>query len=251
MRLAVITGGTSGIGREVVRSFLEDGCSVIVVARRQEVFASLKRELANDHVVRLFFVCGDVQDATTQINIESEIVQHGGVLDVLVNSAGTISAGGIETESVADWNQVIGVNLTSVYTVTKTCLPYLKKSKTGTVVNISSVCSLRPCTSVSYSVSKAGIDMLTKVLAKDLAKYNIRVNAVNPGVVESNLQISAGLVSSDVDYRIWLEKMKPMHPLGRLGSPKDVASVVRFLCSADASWITGSIVSVDGGRALV
>src|SRR5206468_1784017 len=114
----------------------------------------------------------------------------------------------------------------------------------------SSVCSLRPCKSISYSVSKAGTDMFTRCLARELAPRRIRVNSVNPSVVRSNLQKSAGIFDSEAAYNKWVEEMRVHHPLSRTGTPDDIVSAVAFLASREASWITGAVLSVDGGRSV-
>lgn len=137
-------------------------------------------------------------------------------------------------------------NITSVFIVTKTLLPLLKKSTLpASVVNVSSVNSLRCGTSLPYSTSKAAIDMMTKGFALELAPYGIRANTVNPGVVVSNLQKAAGITKTEEEYQAFLERMKPAHPLGRVGQPEDVAGMITFLLSAEASWITGAIISVE------
>ena len=168
----------------------------------------------------------------------------------LVNCAGTISGSGILGETTEEFERVVGANLVTAFNAVQVTLPMLERSASSSIVNISSVCSLRPCTSLSYSVSKAGLDMFTKCLARDLAPKGIRVNAVNPGVVESSLQMSAGLFADENEYKDWVDQMAAAHPLGRVGTPDDVAASVIFLLGEESGWTTGAILSIDGGRAI-
>ena len=172
-------------------------------------------------------------------------------IDGLVNSAGVIAPGGIEECSFEDWQYVMNVNLNGMFLLTKALIPLLKKSDSfPSVVNISSVNSIRCGTSLPYSTSKAATDMFTKSLALSLAKYQIRANSVNPGVVVSNLQKTAGICKTEDEYESFLSRMEACHPLGRVGVPEDISGAVLFLLSSDAKWITGAILSVDGGRAI-
>jgi NAD(P)-dependent dehydrogenase (short-subunit alcohol dehydrogenase family) len=242
----LITGGSSGIGLGVLEALSADGAVCYSISRNAKRISEAKKGLSAKGASVKFFE-GDVTNNDDVSRVCDEILKRHGHLNGLVNCAGTICSGGIETGTLEDWRKVLEANLTGTYLPCKLALPLLKKAKTASIVNISSVCSLRPCSSLAYSVSKAGVDMMTKCMAKDLASCGIRVNAVNPGVVRSNLQVSAGIVSN---YEEFLEKMKTQHPLGRVGTPSDIASIVRFLLSENASWITGAIISVDGGRAL-
>jgi len=246
-KVVLISGGSSGIGLGVVRHLSEVGGWQIISVSRNKTRIDKARSglgsLGNDVV----FLTGDISQESDCENVAQEIKSRFGKLHGLVNSAGTISAGGLEQGTVTDWRKILETNLTGTYLLTRNVLSLLKAATASSIVNISSVCSLRPCSSVAYSVSKAGTDMFTKCLAQELAKYNIRVNAINPGVVRSNLQNAAGIVD---DYEQFIKKMTPMHPLGRVGLPKDIAGMVRFLLSDETSWVTGAIISVDGGRAL-
>lgn len=249
VKVACVAGGTSGIGRSVVMSLLQQGCAVVAVGKGEKHAQEL-RELSQPWEGSLVIEAIDLNSMSNAIKIAELIQRRWGKLDLLVNSAGTISGGGIEKENFEEWERVLATNLHSLFALTKACLPALKAGEHSSIVNISSVCSLRPCASLSYSVSKAGTDMFTKVLARELAPYRIRVNAVNPGVVRSNLQYSAGLFSNETSYDAWVEQMKQAHPMGEIGEPTDVANAVLFLASKEAKWITGAVLSVDGGRAV-
>ena len=171
-----------------------------------------------------------------------------GRLDVLVNAAGHISNGSIENTSLDAWDAMMEVNLRAVFHLMQLATPHLIKTK-GNVVNVSSVTGLRSFPGVlAYCVSKAGVDQLTRCAALELAPKGVRVNAVNPGVVVTEIHKRGGM--GEADYEQFLERSKTTHPLGRVGDPREIAEMVFFLASEKASWITGATYSIDGGRAL-
>jgi NAD(P)-dependent dehydrogenase (short-subunit alcohol dehydrogenase family) len=171
-----------------------------------------------------------------------------GGLDVLVNAAGILKSGRIEETSLGLWDEMMNINLRSVFHLCQLAVPHLEKSR-GNIVNVSSVTGLRAFPGVlAYCVSKAGVDQLTRCVALELAPKGIRVNAVNPGVVVTGLHRSGGM--NDEAYARFLEHSKTTHPLGRVGEPGEVAELIYFLASDRASWITGATISIDGGRAL-
>src|SRR5690606_41087010 len=155
--------------------------------------------------------------------------------------------GSIEDTTLDEWDKMMQINLRSVFYLMQKCVPHLEKTK-GNVVNVSSVTGLRAFPGVlAYCVSKAAVDQLTRCTALELAPKGIRVNAVNPGVVVSNLHRRGGM--EEKAYEAFLEHSKTTHPLGRPGQPRDVAELIYFLASDSASWITGVTYEVDGGRA--
>ena len=159
-----------------------------------------------------------------------------------------IGNGGIAEATPAEWDRLMDSNLRSVYLMTRAASSELMKRK-GRIVNLSSVAGSRPYAGLlAYCVSKAGVEMLTRCAALDLAPHGVRVNAVTPGVVVTELHTVANAVP---DYAAFLERSKTTHPLGRVGQPEEVASLILFLLSDEASWITGVTYSIDGGRALL
>jgi NAD(P)-dependent dehydrogenase (short-subunit alcohol dehydrogenase family) len=168
-------------------------------------------------------------------------------IDVLVNAAGIIANGTIEDTELADWDAMLAVNLRGPFYLMQCAMPYLVERR-GNVVNVSSVTGLRAFPGIlAYCVSKAGMDQLTRCAALEVAGKGVRVNAVNPGVVLTGLHRSAGM--DEEAYAAFLERSKTTHPLGRVGRPEEVADLIYYLASEEASWMTGVTVSIDGGRA--
>lgn len=248
--LACIAGGTSGIGAVVSRRLLGQGADVVAVGLTDAHAEEFTTSVSDEDGKRLTVLAGDLADTAFSSEVAEAVARRGEALHLLVNAAGTISGGGMRHETAEVWTRVMRTNLDAPFHLTKACLDLLAAaSPISSVVNVSSVCSLRPCSSLSYSVSKAGVDMLTKSLARELAPERIRVNAVNPSVVRTNLQKSAGLFDNEGDYSSWVADMESSHPIGRVGEPEDVAEAILFLGDAEKSgWTTGAILSVDGGR---
>jgi NAD(P)-dependent dehydrogenase (short-subunit alcohol dehydrogenase family) len=177
----------------------------------------------------------------------SEAVERFGRLDVLVSAAGIISTGTVETTALSAWDEMMNVNLRAVFHLMQLAVPPLEKTR-GNVVNVSSVTGLRAFPGVlAYCVSKAALDQLTRCSALELAPKGVRVNAVNPGVVVTEIHRRGGM--EEEAYAAFLEHSRETHPLGRVGRPEEVADLILFLASERASWITGATYSIDGGRA--
>jgi NAD(P)-dependent dehydrogenase (short-subunit alcohol dehydrogenase family) len=245
-RIALVTGATSGIGRATALRFAREGARVALVGRDAETLASVARSVKD--------AGGDAVEVGADVTIErdarravEETVEHFGGLDVLVNAAGIISNGTIENTPLADWDAMMNVNLRSVFHLMQLAVPHLEK-RPGNVVNVSSVTGLRAFPGVlAYCVSKAGVDQLTRCAALELAAKGVRINAVNPGVVVTNIHRRGGM--QDEAYAAFLEHSKKTHPLGRVGAAEEVAELILFLASDRAAWITGATHSIDGGRA--
>jgi NAD(P)-dependent dehydrogenase (short-subunit alcohol dehydrogenase family) len=174
-------------------------------------------------------------------------LEHFKGLDVLVNAAGHISTGTIENTSLESWDAMLNINLRAPFMMMQEALPSLI-ARGGNVVNVSSVTGLRAFPGVlAYCVSKAALDQLTRCAALELAAKGVRVNAVNPGVVITEIHKRGGMNATD--YEAFLEHSKSTHPLGRVGEASEVAELIYFLASEKASWITGATYSIDGGRA--
>lgn len=245
-KVALITGASSGIGRATALAFAQNGSSVVAVGRSDSELGSLRDE-TRDFEGSIKTHLADVLEITQVDRLVSETVEHFGQIDVLVNSAGIIKNGSIEDTTLDEWDKMMNINLRSVFYIMQKCVPHLEASG-GNIVNVSSVTGTRSFPGVlAYCVSKAGVDQLTRCAALELAKKGVRVNAVNPGVVETNLHKRGGMAAED--YEKFLANAANTHPLGRAGSPAEVAELIYFLASEKAGWITGVTYSVDGGRA--
>ena len=245
-RVALVTGATSGIGRATAQRFAAEGALVALVGRDAETLAEVARHVreAGGEAVE---IRADVMIDDEARRAVEETVERFGGLDVLVNAAGVISNGTIETTPLEDWDAMMNVNLRSVFQLMQLAVPHLER-RPGNVVNVSSVTGLRAFPGVlAYCVSKAGVDQLTRCAALELAAKGIRVNAVNPGVVVTNIHRRGGM--ADEAYAAFLEHSKTTHPLGRVGAAEEVAELILFLASDRAAWITGATHSIDGGRA--
>ena len=247
MRVVMVTGATSGIGRAVASRFASASDCVIAIGRNPSVLKEVATEIAA-HGAQVETVELDITDETNVARSIERAIERAGRLDVLVNAAGHIASGTIENTSLNAWDAMINVNLRSVFHLMQLATPHLIKTK-GNIVNISSVTGLRSFPGVlAYCVSKAGLDQLTRCAALELGPKGVRVNAVNPGVVVTEIHKRGGM--SDADYEKFLEHSKTTHPLGRVGSPGEIADLVFYLASESAAWITGGTYQIDGGRAL-
>lgn len=242
----IVTGAGSGIGRATALKFVENGATVIAVGRNQKDLNFLQEE-AKEKDGTIKIVLADMRETSQVAKLVTDAAESLGDLDVLVNSAGIIGNGSIENTTLDDWDKMLNINLRSVFYMMQKCVPHLEKNK-GNIVNVSSVTGTRAFPNVlAYCVSKAGVDQLTRCAALELAPKGIRVNAVNPGVVITNLHKRSGM--TDEKYEEFIEHSKTTHPLGRAGKPEEVADLIYFLASDQAGWITGATYEIDGGRA--
>jgi NAD(P)-dependent dehydrogenase (short-subunit alcohol dehydrogenase family) len=245
-RVVMVTGATSGIGRTCARQLAAEGAKVVACGRRQERLAELVKEwsAAGRELLPLE---GDVRDEATCGRWVKATVERFGGLDGLVNAAGVLGNGSALDTSTAEWDRLMDSNLRSLFLLTRAAGPELIKKK-GAVVNLSSVASHRPYGGLlAYCVSKAAVDTYTRCAALDFAPHGVRVNAVNPGVVVTELHTVTKAVA---DYPAFLERGKATHPIGRVGTADEVAKLILYLLSDDAGWITGATMPIDGGRGL-
>lgn len=243
-KVALITGATSGIGKATAFVFAESGARVAAVGRDHTALAELSEVIKTSGGEVLTIRADVTSDAE---RIMKETIDGFGQLDVLVNAAGHLSNGTIENTTLEAWDTMLNVNLRAVFCLMQLAVPHLENTR-GNVVNVSSVTGLRSFPGVlAYCVSKAGLDQLTRCAALELASKGVRVNAVNPGVVVTEIHRRAGMTEDD--YKAFLERSKGTHPLGRVGEPREIAELILFLASDHAAWITGATHSIDGGRA--
>jgi NAD(P)-dependent dehydrogenase (short-subunit alcohol dehydrogenase family) len=245
-KVALITGATSGIGRATTIRLAEAGARVAAVGRNQGELQTVCEEINKGGGTALA-IRADVTVKPIPRRIVSEAVEKFGALDILVNAAGHLSNGTIETTTMAAWDAMMNVNLRAIFNLMQQAVPHLEAAR-GNIVNVSSVTGLRAFPGVlAYCVSKAGLDQLTRCAALELAPKGIRVNAVNPGVVVTDIHKRGGM--TEEAYEAFLERSKQTHPIGRVGSAREVAELILYLASERASWITGATYSIDGGRA--
>jgi NAD(P)-dependent dehydrogenase (short-subunit alcohol dehydrogenase family) len=240
-KVVIITGASSGIGRAAALLFAKKGSKVVAVGRNEKELNALRDE------VEIKVQLADVRENTQVEKLVNDTIDSFGQIDVLVNAAGILLNGTIEDTKLEDWDKMMNVNLRSVFFLMQKCVPHLEKTK-GNIVNVSSVAGIRAFPNVlAYCVSKAAIDQLTRCSALELAPKKIRVNAVNPGVVVTNLHKRGGM--DDEKYKEFLENSKRTHPIGRVGEASEIAELIYYLASKKAAWITGATYSIDGGRA--
>ena len=245
-KVAFVTGATSGIGQACAMAFAQAGANVVCVGRKEEALRELERNLLKTTSGVLTIRADLLHEDEAERAIQQAVAAFGGI-DVLVNAAGHISSGTIENTSLQAWDDMMNVNVRASFVLMQKAAPSLIERR-GNIVNISSVTGLRAFSGVlAYCVSKAALDQLTRCAALELAGKGVRVNAVNPGVVVTQIHKRGGM--SEDAYAAFLEHSKSTHPLGRTGTPEEIASLVRYLASDDASWITGVTYSIDGGRA--
>ena len=246
-RTALVTDATSGIGRATALRLAREGADVAVTGRRAELLdqvASEVRALGR----RALAIAGDARDEAHAKDAVARTVAELGGLTVLVNNAGVIGTGPVETTSLEEWRRLVDTDLTGPFLFSRAAAPALKGRPGAAIVNVSSVAGRRPYANLApYCVAKAGLDMLTECLALELAPHGVRVNAINPGVVVTNLHLASQAVP---DYAAFLERSKQTHPLGFVGTPDDAAELILFLSCDRARWITGGLFALDGGRAL-
>jgi len=244
-KVAIVTGASSGIGRATARRFARDGYAVVAVGRSAEALQAVKGEVEAAGG-RAETVAADVTAADSPARIVSGAVEAFGGVDALVNAAGIIASGTVETTTDEAWDLMLDINVRAPFRLMREAVPHLAARK-GAVVNVSSVTGLRAFPGVlAYCASKAAVDQLTRCAALELAPKGVRVNAVNPGVVVSNLHRRGGM--GDEQYAAFLERSRETHPLGRPGQADEIAELIVFLATDRSGWITGDTIAIDGGR---
>jgi NAD(P)-dependent dehydrogenase (short-subunit alcohol dehydrogenase family) len=224
-----------------------DGFDVAAVARDGGALAELCREIEGEGR-RAAAIVADVTEDASPRRIVQEAVDRFGRIDALVNAAGIIASGAVTATTDENWDAMMNVNVRAPFRLIREAADYLA-TRGGAVVNVSSVAGVRAFPGLaSYCVSKAAVDQLTRVAALDLAGRGVRVNAVNPGVVVTNLHRRGGMAEDR--YAEFLERSKTTHPLGRPGTAEEIAALVAFLVSPNSSWLTGETIAIDGGRHL-
>ena len=243
-KVAIITGGTDGIGKAIAHVFTKEGAKVVIAGRNEEKGDRALRELKKAGEVT--YVKADVSDSQQVRRMIEDTVQRYGRIDILVNNAAICPPGDILTTTETTWNEVIDVNLKGVFLCSKFAIPHMLKNGGGAIVNIGSINSLMAMENeAAYDASKGGVLMLTKAMALDFARSNIRVNCICPGAIETPM-LTASLDSAK-DPKAARASLIQKHPLRRTGTPEEIAQAALFLATKDSSFITGATIPVDGG----
>lgn len=236
-KVALVTGGANGIGLAVADRFSRDGARVVVADIDGERLEQLSA--TRDWEMRTI----DVRDAGAIDAMIDDIVRRHGAIDILVNNAGVTHNASLLDLDVDDFDRVISVNLRSAFVASKAAARHMIPRRSGVIINMSSITAILTIpTQIAYSVSKGGMNQLTKSLALALIPHGIRVNAVGPGTILTDLARSV-IADEEIDHMVMSRT-----PIGRYGKPEEIASVVAFLASEESSYITGQTIYPDGGR---
>jgi len=241
-KIAIVTGGSRGIGFATAKILSENGATVVITSKNQE-----RLEKSTVKIPNAVGIVADIKNKNDVKNVVNKTVEKFGKLDILVNNAGifpTIKQ--LHEIDEDEWNEVLDVNLTGQFRFTKEAIPHLQKTA-GSIINISSDAGLKAYQGFNadaYSASKAALILLTKCWALEYAKDKIRVNCICPGVVDTDMTKPFMKTQKDKEF------MDSEHPIGRIGQPEEVAKAILYFVSDDASWTTGAILAVDGGESI-
>jgi len=243
-KVAIVTGASSDIGRGIVKRFVDEGAKVILVARDLEKLEDTRKEVGNEGATAS--ISCDLTDESQVLQAVNQIMDTYGKIDILINNAGAINDPiHFHEMKNLEIKKLIDINLFGVFHMTKAVLSKMSDVKSGAIVNIGSISSERAIPRVHlavYSSTKAAISMFTKSIAVEYARQNIRCNCVNPGIINS------GMIKPYLDDPQARKVLEERLPLARIGEPIDVANAALYLASDEASWVTGTILNVDGGK---
>jgi 3-oxoacyl-[acyl-carrier protein] reductase len=242
-KTAIVTGGSRGIGRACVARLAAEGAKVALLYNRNPQAAEALLAELNCPAGQLRALQADVRDLTRAHQIVDQLFEEWGKIDVLVNSAGIVQDGLLGAMTAEQWRDVVETNLGGTFNYCHAVTQPMMMMRKGSIVNLSSTAAeFAARGQVNYAASKGGIDGLTRALAKELAPRNVRVNAVAPGMIDTDMsQVVRGIAG---------EQIKKVIPLKRIGQPQEIAAVVAFLASDEAAYLTGQVVRVDGGLSL-
>ena len=244
-KIAVITGASRGIGKSISLAFAREGASLVLICHKDINSLNAVKKESELFGVKVFNLMGDVSSEDFCNKVIKKTVDLFGRIDILVNCAGTITRNSVEDMSIKEWHRVIDVNLNGALYLCRNSLPIMRKQKYGKIINVTSQMSHtpHPSASPSYEVSKSGMTALTRHLALKYAEFNVCVNNIAPGSIDTDLP-----KSMSNDQR---QKLKDAVPMNRLGAPEEVADCALFLSSDMASYITGSTIHINGGSLIL
>ena len=242
---AVITGGGTGIGQAIALAFAREGARVAVAGRRKAKLEETLRLLQEAGCSALALECDVTKAADTERAVKSAEAAFGKV-DVLVNNAGALSVSTVESIAEDDWDRVMATNVKGPYLMSRAALPAMRRAGGGSIINVGSVLGIVAILDrAAYCASKGAVSMLTRAMALDHAADHIRVNCLCPSIVESDM--TRNLFAETEAGRQARESRLASIPLGRFGKPADIAGLAVFLASEESSWMTGTVIPVDGG----
>lgn len=244
-KVAVVTGGGTGIGRAIALAFGREGARVAVAGRRLAKLEETVTELKHSGADGIAVECDVTRTADCE-RMARRVEERFGPIQVLVNNAGILSVSTIETISEEAWDDLMAVNVKGPFLVSRATLPAMRRAGGGSIVNIASVLGIAAVRDrAAYCASKGAVTMLTKAMALDHAQDKVRVNCICPSIVESDM--TKGLFQETDAGRKARESRLATIPLGRFGQPMDIAGLAVFLASDESSWMTGTVIPVDGG----
>lgn len=246
-KVVIITGAGSGIGQSAAVLFSTKGCKVAVLDKSARGRETSKK--IGENGGESIFICADVSDESSVTRAVSDVVRTWNSIDILVNNAGVQFIGSVTDTPTDQWDQVLATNLKGAYLVSKHVLPSMINAKRGTIVNVASICGLVAYPDfAAYCASKGGVLMLTKSMALDYARYNIRVNCVCPGEIHTKMTEEYYAQISEPDKA--LQEIIKRIPLGRYGQPQEVAEAILYLASDESTYLTGASLIIDGGMTI-
>lgn len=238
-KIAIVTGGGSGIGRAIAIAFAREGVRVVIAGRTKDKLDSVVQEIGPASCLAVQADTGSEDDNR---KLAATAVRHFGGINILVNNAGVLLAGTAESQTGEEWEQTFNINVRGVWQLSREVLPHMRAAGGGSIINMGSVLSTVAARNrVAYATSKGAVLALTRAMALDHAEEKIRVNCICPGIVETEMVARFGMDEEGRRRRI------AMHPIGRFGQPEDIAGAAVFLAGDESAWITGAAFPVDGG----
>jgi NAD(P)-dependent dehydrogenase (short-subunit alcohol dehydrogenase family) len=241
-KIAIVTGAGSGIGRACALALAREGAKVALVGRRQQPLDAVAHEIGDSALV----LAADISKKQEIDGVIEQTVGRFGGLNVLLNNAGVLHVGNAEEITEAQWDETFNINVRGLWLLSRAVLPPMRKAGGGSIINIASVLGINVARNrASYAPSKGAVVLLTKCIAIDHGQENIRVNAICPAFVETDL--TAAIIKKAPDPEAVRRERIGVHPIGRLGKPEDITGLAVYLASDESSWVTGAVFPVDGG----
>lgn len=238
----IVTGAGTGIGRACALAMAREGARLALVGRRKEKLQDLAKEIGSSAIP----IASDVSKKVDIENLVGRAIAELGGINVLLNNAGVLHVGNVEQITEEQWDQTFNINVRGLWLLSRAVLPHMRKAGGGSIINMASVLGINGARNrASYAPSKGAVVLLTKCMAIDHGAENIRVNAICPSFVETDL--TAAVLSQVADPQAVRRERIAIHPIGRLGKPEDIAGLAVYLASDESSWVTGTTFPVDGG----